>query len=338
MKKRNQHFLKGLAAGLTVMALVGAAVVGLMPKESKAGRFTTTGTQDSSTAGDSVTLTLSFDEDDTTTAHDLVSGDEIIVSVPSTFGNFSSLTAGDVSIESDNTGNPTTFGAPSFDTTQQTITFAVTAQDGDTDTSETITITIGDSAGNELTLPSTYGQTAVGLIVDTASGANTSNYLFDHSNDVSINAEVFEALTMGIDSNEIDLAVNPAVNSGEDYSKYNTITVSTNAGSGYAIKGKQDNGAALDGPGTNTIASGNPVSTENTFGYVVDPGTPGSPTIGHGFSDTDTTLLDESSANVGGTAPTNSDSFDVYYLLNVDYLTPAGEYLGTVTYTATPTF
>jgi len=172
--------------------------------------------------------------------------------------------------------------------------------------------------------------------------------------EMKIRAVVSEALIFTIDSTIVNLNVDPSANSGQDYSQKTILTVKTNATSGYKIQGKlldSSSNATLKS-GSNTITAGNAESTENKFGYVGYNGDgAASPTITgtttrtlaeiksdiNGMSSFTSNLvnLTNVAATAGDAAPTadglssaaatNETKHTIYYALNVDYLTPAGD-------------
>jgi len=151
-------------------------------------------------------------------------------------------------------------------------------------------------------------------------------------NNIDLKVTVQEALIMTIDNNSVNLIVDPSVNNGVDQSEQTTLNVKTNA-ENYNIQAKLENANANDSglhmnDGTNDYYIGNGVG-ENHFGYNVS---------GAGEADAN---FSTSVANIYGVAQagkTNSTDHNIYYDLDIDYLTPAGEYEGTITYTAVPTF
>lgn len=276
----------------------------------------------------------------------LSSGDQVKIGIPATFGSFSTLVAADVTLSA----STATFNATeTFDTTAQTITSAVTGSSGG---AETITVTIG--ATHQLTLPSTYGQTAIFFSTNNSGGTvtNSGYALVPHDNTVSISAHVAEALILSIDDTTINLSVDPSINDGRDFSQKNTLAVSTNAADGYVIQarlqdvfGASGTGNARLANGSNYITSGDAVSTENRLGYIAynsDASKSQAQLLAENdteyFSNLDSNLkIADGVSNVAGTI-TNSTVHTVYYGLNVDYTVAAGDYSGTITYTALPSF
>jgi len=148
-------------------------------------------------------------------------------------------------------------------------------------------------------------------------------------NDVLINAKVLASLQLTVDADQVDIQVDPDVNSGSNMSggvvtDKTTTTVSTNNLAGYQLQ------IQLNGTGTgNTSAissTSGTTTTENNFGYALN-------------DDTISNLkaFDSTAEEISGSAhwnPTNGHDQDIYYYLNVNYTVPADTYQGTVTYTA----
>lgn len=320
----------------------------------------TNGTQNAST-----TVTMTF----VASTSALAAGTQIVVTVPSDFSGFSTLTAGDVSFNNAS-GTIVSAASTTLNTATQSITGVVATSSLLTDT---ITVTIGGT--NQLRLPVAAGQYSIHITTLTGAGAvaDTGYGIVNVANNVTINAVVDEALIMTINASNVLLTADPSVNSGIDYSQKSVLTVKTNAANGYAIQGKLNQGIgatssapALLGAATlTTIGSGNPIATVNKFGYVAYNGDGvGSPANGTttpvaaraqtdfatdagaftAFASSSASLVKaivgggSVAPSVGLSAATNGNVHTVYYGLKVDYLTPADTYQGTVTYTAAPTF
>jgi hypothetical protein len=201
----------------------------------------------------------------------------------------------------------------------------------------TVTVTFTDTNAF-VTTPAEAGQYGFSVRTEEASGIvlDTGVALLSVAGGVSVNAVVQEALIMTVDANIVNLVVDPSVNNGQDKGQSSTLVIATNAES-YNIEAKIDNGVNANASlynadaGTeifsNTYAAAN--NNENYFGFTLTPG-----------SDADV-AFGTAGANLFG-APqagiTNSNAHSVYYDLNVDYLTQAGLYEGTVYFTAVPTF
>jgi hypothetical protein len=186
------------------------------------------------------------------------------------------------------------------------------------------------------------GQYAFGLHTKDATGLvlDTGWALSEVDDDIAIRAVVQEALIITTNNNEVNLVVDPSVNLGRDISQTTTLTVATNAPS-YNIEAKLVNTQTTNSSLYNSNSGTEIFSTtytaaannENYFGFSL--GTPL----------TESTYADTSFSTTGAnlfTAPeaglTNADIYNIYYDLNVDYLTQAGRYEGMIYYTAVPTF
>lgn len=285
--------------------------------------------------------------------HSIVSGDKIVITVPEDFDNFENLAAGDVSVTTEGSGSVS--ATETFDTAAQTVT--ITADGDFDDANEAVTITIGST--NKLQMPARPGNHAFHIAIkDSADAVVETGYArLSWASEVKVRAVVAEALVLTIDDTTVDLDVDPSVNDGEDYSQYTVLTAKTNANSGYKIQAKlagaeNSSLAQLDGTdagNTSAIASGDAESTENRFGYIAynsqessktrtelkSEGTPAAFTAGTAAN---LALYDGTANGVGYGNPTNSQIHTIYYAFNVDFLTPAGTYEGTITYVALPTF
>ena len=334
--------LSRLASCLLTLASVLGSIA---PAIAAANEFTGAITVSPSTTSSEATQTITF-----TPASALASGDTIVLTYPSDSFTFGSLAASDVSA----TQSGTTFGTETISSTDRTITIPVTTASPGTGE---VSITVGDS--NKMTNPSTEGQYSISIMTKTGDVVDQTGYaLASIANNISVTATVAEALILTIDTSNVDLIVDPSVNNGEDSSEKTTMTAKTNAASGYKIQAKlaggtSTNSAQLDNasgsiPSGNAFASGG--TGENLFGYVAynsDVTKTSSELKSESSSVAQTfaagtaanmTLYNGTADGVGNSGPTNSQVHTVYYALNVDYLTPAGTYEGTITYVALPTF
>jgi hypothetical protein len=286
-------------------------------------------------------------------SHVIQSGDKIVITVPSDFDNFENLAAGDISTTTESTGSVS--ATETFDTTAQTIT--VTADGDFADANEAVTVVIGST--NQLDMPAAPGNYAFHVAVKNAADQvlETGYALLSWANEVTVRAVVAEALILTINDTGVDLTVDPSVDNGEDFSEYTILTAKTNANSGYKIQAKlagaeQNSSAQLDGTdsgNSSAITGGNAETTENRLGYYAYNSeetsksratlkSEGTPVAFAAATAANLTLYSGSANGVEATAPTNEQKHTIYYALNVDYLTPAGTYEGTITYVALPTF
>jgi len=286
-------------------------------------------------------------------SHTIQSGDKIVITVPDDFDNFENLAVGDVSVSTESTG--TVSETETFDSAAQTITITATGDFADAD--EAVTVTIGST--NQLDMPASPGNYAFHISVKNAADQilETGYALFSWASEVRVRAVVSEALILTISDTAVDLEVDPSVADGEDFSQYTVLTAKTNANTGYKIQAKlsgaeNSSSAQLDGTDTgnsSAITSGDAESTENKIGYYAYNSqetaktkatlkSEGTPVAFAAATAANLSLYDGTASGVEATAPTNEQKHTIYYALNVDYLTPAGTYEGTVTYVALPTF
>jgi len=280
----------------------------------------------------------------------LASGEQIVISVNDNFGNLTGLASGDISVSTSDTGINNA-GSVAFNIVNaNSITY--TLGGGETaDAGETIAIIIG--ATNYLTFPHQEGQHSFSVTTISTEGiAIESGFvLIDVGNEIGINVHVAEALIFSIDESIINLIADPSVNDGQDYSQFSVFTIATNALNGYQIQAKLEDAssnAALS-DGTDTILAGDAIGSENVFGYLAYNNEEISKTqsdlITYGAGATEYLTSSDANINLPGGSPvvgyggtTNEQKHTVYYILNVDYLSQAGDYSGTITYTAVPSF
>ena len=190
---------------------------------------------------------------------------------------------------------------------------------------------------------------ATPAVIDTATSPVVS---FGAASTV-VTVEIPKSLAFTNDTTSFELQLDPSLSALSTVSKAVTVTVKTNAGTGYSLAA-QDGGL---GSGSNTIA---PTSTGVTDGK--DSVAFAANTFGVSAA---LTVAGDSLAAIGGTAAglattgnfvgyksTASEVFllatkptgniaDILVLTNrvkIDYDTPAGTYTDTITYTATPTY
>lgn len=275
----------------------------------------------------------------------LNNGDKIRLTFPSAYTtSFANLTSGDIDITGTNIASAT----HSFNATSNQLTSTLTVSSGSVSTP--VTITIGDTGGamNDLENPSTSGVYGIGI--DTY---DSTDALVDQGiatvgigNTVSVTAVITEALIMTLSNTSVNLNVDPSVNNGQDKSQSTTLSVSSNAANGYTISSNLDNGDGSNQnrlknatAGTYIAAYSDGVTTDNYFGYKAQNDSLSTNSAENGFAATATTVYtDVAVTAMGHTAPINTKSHYINYDLNVDYLTPAGNYTGVVTYTVAGSF
>ncbi len=233
-----------------------------------------------------------------------------------------------------------------------------------------ITISSAISADDQIVLrfdnsvfgtnPSQAGEYAISISThsDTDETLENGYAMAEINNYVNILATVQEALILTLDDTSISLNVDPSVNAGEDYSQKTVLECKTNAEGGYKIQAKLEDSntgatATLYESATgSTIETGDSIGTENRFGYIgynsdetktksdlkTDATNGAGGTIGFTNSNADLITYQGVGNYLGLTGVTNSQLHTIYYTLNVDYMTVAGIYGATITYTAVPSF
>jgi len=335
---QNTKLSRLLASVLTVALLVVSSPF----STAAANEFTGTASLDTSATGASVIQTIVF-----TPASALADSDTIVLTYPDSSFGFASLAASDVSAVQ----TSATFGAETISSTTGTISIPVT-----TAGTGAITITVG--ATNKMTNPSAEGQYSIHIATKTGDVVDQTGYaLAAIANTVSVTATVAEALILTLGTTSVNLNVDPSVNGGEDFSQKTVLTAKTNAAAGYKIQAKLAGAevagsAQLDGTdtgNTSSLATGDARTLENRIGYIAynsdatktQAQLESDATNAQSFAATtaaNLTLYDGTADGVQYSVPTNEQDHTVYYALNVDYLTPAGTYEGTITYVALPTF
>jgi hypothetical protein len=179
--------------------------------------------------------------------------------------------------------------------------------------------------------------------------------LLASGSEIVLRATIAEALILSADNNFLSFEIDPSNNNGKDFNQKTLLTVKTNARSGYKIQAKFSGGentsaAQLDATDFGNqafIISGDALQNKNRFGYIAynadvtknQQQLEKEAVAAQTFFSTPTTLkLFDGSGNIGYPSVTNSQLHTVYYALNVDAATPVGEYHGSVTYIALPTF
>ncbi len=165
---------------------------------------------------------------------------------------------------------------------------------------------------------------------------------------ITVNATVDETLTFTLAAATVTLT-NPTTSATGTGTS--TMTAATNASSGYSITVA---GSTLGGPTSITAmtgATGNASSvnskqfginlkanTTPSVGTNVTGSGSGVPTAASGYDVADFFKFVSGNTIAGATAPTNSNTYTVSYVANIDGSTPAGAYTTTITYVATPNF
>ena len=244
------------------------------------------------------------------------------------------------------TGTGITASSDSFDRANKTITSTVTA--GSVASGSIVLMEIDNLRIHN---PSATGSYVINIkfynsshaLIDSGSGIVVLNAPYQQ---VQLNAQVDQSLQIAVDSGAVALQVDPDVQLGQNWTgtsglvtEKSAVEVKTNANNGYSLMiklaGNTATGSAvLDGSGTSanqiTSSTGNRVTTENNFAFKLTNS--GSSTVDN-FTNSSTTI-----SGAGLSSPTNANTDNVYYYLNVDYTTPSDDYKGTVTYTAVGSF
>lgn len=162
-----------------------------------------------------------------------------------------------------------------------------------------------------------------------------------------VTVDVQHSLTMTIESETLDLTVDPAINSWRN-TWSSAITVSTNAKNGYRIQVRlQDNYwndwegvAQLKSASTSTPITWVTWWSDNYFNYATMPDLSDKRSFTNSLDFIDNANWSTRSDSVMWLdTVTNSETHNIYYEVNVDYLTEAAnDYTGTVTYRAIPSF
>ena len=165
---------------------------------------------------------------------------------------------------------------------------------------------------------------------------------------ITVNATVDETLTFTLAAATVALT-NPTTSATGTGTS--TMTAATNAASGYSITVA---GNTLNGPVSITAmtgATGN-ASAVNTRQFGINLRANTTPSVGtnvtgsgsgvataaSGYDVADFFKFVSGNTIAGATAPTNSNTYTVSYVANIDGSTPAGAYTTTLTYVATPNF
>jgi len=164
---------------------------------------------------------------------------------------------------------------------------------------------------------------------------------------ITVTANVDETLTFTLTSATVALG---SLTSGTTGTGVSTMSASTNAASGYTISYK---GTTLGGPTTITAMGTLAASSTNSKQFGINlaantsPSVTGSAAPSGGSGVATAGVYDVANefkfntageAVAGATAPTNTTTYKVSYIANIDGSTPAGAYSTVLTYTATANF
>lgn len=209
----------------------------------------------------------------------------------------------------------------------------------------TTTVTFGNVTNPSATNSTFFARMTTYSAANWTSAVDTGTFAASTANQVTVTASVDETLTFTLGSQNVSLGT---VTSGSTTgSGTSTMSVSTNAGSGYAVT---VNGSTLtSGSNTFTALSSNAASSNTASQFGINlrdnttPNVGADPSGGSGAAATNYNTADsfrfvtgETVAN--STGASNSTSYTVSYIANASGTQPAGAYTTTLTYIATATF
>jgi hypothetical protein len=361
-------FLRKCAAGFSTLALV-LGLAGSLPTTLFAASITT------------FSDTLTRQKASTAANHTIwfvtptgVSAGQTIILTFSGFGSTSSIAFGDVDFAQGSSGT-----CSSASWTEKTLAGSASGTTwGVASTSTTVTITSGTdtiTAGRCVRIligtNATTGTTGTNQISNGSAGTATiavSGTFGDTgttaipiiSNDqVTVSATVNPTISFSIDNSSVGFGTlttangrwatsggGAAASAGTDPTASNagdTLTISTNAPSGYTVS---YNGAVLTS-GSNTIAaatiSSDSDGSPGTAQFAIcAKGSSGSPTIATGYDCSTTSnynfVASTTTTLFSNTAAVSAEAAKVAYLANISATTPAGSYSTTITYIDTGNF
>ena len=210
-------------------------------------------------------------------------------------------------------------------------------------------LTNTSTAGSYTSAVSTNDATAV--VIDTA----TSPTVAFGAASTAVTVEIPKSLAFTNNTPSFTLQMDPSLTALEDISKAVTVTVKTNAGTGYSLAAKDtglttttDNTTAYTIPDASTgVATGVATGSfaANTFGVSAALSVGGGSAAaiqgaGLGVSGNFVGYKAAGEAFLLATKPTGNiaDSLVLTNRVKIDYNTPAGTYTDSITYTATPTY
>lgn len=215
---------------------------------------------------------------------------------------------------------------------------------------------IGGAANSQYINPSTIGSKTITLSV--GSGADTGDLVVNIITDdsVAVSGTVAETMTFAIIDADISIGFGTLVSAnarfasgdgngtaGPTSAAAHTMTMATNAASGYSIR---YNGATL-AAGTPTISvatitgdeDGVPGGEQFAIGFTTN----GNATIASAYNQVTPTfnysfVASTETEVISETVPTATETFSAFYLANISGATEAGSYTTAITYTATANF
>lgn len=290
----------------------------------------------------------------------VASGETIIITFPSNFSIPAALSYADVNVLDGSTpvdlaAEPSGATAGVATTSSTVLTF--TNGTGAIEAGHTIHIKIGTNAGGtyQITNASTPGNKTIG-ITGSFTDVGTSTVDIVTNDAVAINALVNQSLTFAISSNAINFGALTTSNAkfatadpngNTSATVAHTLTMATNSTAGYTITVQGSTLTSQQNP-SNTItaigatpASSDPGTSEQFgirssvaggSGATIDPTYIGDSTYGYdGTAETPATFAT-------GNVATNTTTYSLYYVANINSVTEAGNYGTALTYVGTANF
>lgn len=200
----------------------------------------------------------------------------------------------------------------------------------------TNTATAGTYASAETTL------TAGAATIDTGN----SNSVGINTSTTAVTVVVARSTSFSSDTTGFNMLMDPSVAALTDQTKVVNLAIATNAAHGYTLTTKLDQQLTGSTNATSTftaisagvatgVASGSFPS--NRFGYT-ETGTGVGTVTGAGFATGYVGYTTAGEVSFTATGPTNADTVALTNRAKINYLQPADTYLGTITYTVTPSY
>jgi hypothetical protein len=182
-------------------------------------------------------------------------------------------------------------------------------------------------------------------VVNTSFDSGTSPVVGINDNTTAVTVVVARSTAFTSDTTSFSLLTDPSVAALKDVTHDVTLTVSTNANSGYTLQTKVNQLLTGFVRGRTIAAASNGMATgvgsfaTNTFGYkMVKSGGVGTLQSAPLLSGDYIGYTTGGENTFAATAPTNLDTVVLTNRAKVDYTLSADRYLGTITYTVTPTY
>ena len=320
-----------VTVGLIVTALIGGTVILAAPAGAATLTNPSWAVSNSQTGATSVTYTYQFT---TATAGTVAS---VTMTVPSG-------TAGTPAVAA-NYG----IGAGTIALSGTTLTYTVTSP---VSIASGIPIYVSVSGMTNTSTAGSYTstittQTSVPATIDSAT---TASVTFGSSN-TAVTVAVAKSLTFTNDTPSFTLLMDPSLAALSDETKTVTLTVKSNAGSGYTLA-VLDTGLKVGSYQIPAVSSGTSVGVAsgsfgaNKFGYseTVTPGgasgaaAQGALATAGNYVGYITTAGGQNAVSAPGPTGNTADSIAITNRVKIDYTTPAGTYADTVSYVVTPSY